>query len=65
MRWGGRDKRAAQELERSVWHVWFAWHPVTTICQTGVWFEMVERKVWGVAAGRQCWEYRLVKGAQE
>lgn len=27
------------------WHLWFAWHPVTLIDGTRVWWEFVERRL--------------------
>ena len=43
----------------SVWHRWFAWHPVT-VENTFVWLSYVERKAFECWAGPD-FEYRLIK----
>jgi hypothetical protein len=37
MRWKSKKKN------EGIWHRWFAWHPVTTVDDTRVWLETVER----------------------
>lgn len=36
-------KKTTARLEKTVWHKWFAWRPVTVSGMT-VWLETVERK---------------------
>ena len=65
MRWATRQHvLTAQAKRRSLWHRWFAWHPVVVSVEEEldhwVWFEHLERK-WSVGRygdekGR--WRYR-------
>lgn len=44
------------------WHTWFAWYPITTINNTTVWLEFVERRVWGTRGGEDVFSYRFPQG---
>jgi len=63
MRWVTREYvRTEQARRRSVWHRWFAWHPVIVRVEEEfdhwVWFERLERK-WSLSKyGKGHWRYR-------
>jgi len=63
MRWVTREYvRTEQARRRSVWHRWFAWHPVIVSVEEEfdhwVWFERLERK-WSLGKyGGGHWRYR-------
>ena len=62
-RWVTREYiRTEQARRRSVWHRWFAWHPVVVKVHDEfdhwVWFECLERK-WSIGKyGGGLWRYR-------
>jgi hypothetical protein len=70
MRWVTREYvRTEQARRRSVWHRWFAWHPVVVKVHDEfdhwVWFECLERK-WSIGKyGGGLWRYRHPRARPE
>ena len=66
MRWATRQHvLTSKARRRSLWHHWFAWHPVVVTAddelENWVWLERVERK-WSIGkyGGKGRWKYRLL-----
>lgn len=59
MRWSIKSKQC---IDKSVWHKWFAWHPVCIRHHAGggrdmVWWEQVNRKGKYIG-GKDGWDYK-------
>ena len=61
MRFDYGPTREEVRRELSLWHRWFAWHPVRiSSSHEGVWLEWVERKMWEDYPGQHT-EYRNIQ----
>lgn len=65
------EKRQSRSFDYSLWHLWFAWRPVTiTGSNTRVWLEWIQRrhqqaKYWDeINSTNGWWEYRLGIGRE-